>query len=299
MNRLGRNDPCHCGSGRKYKKCCLGRGQTVRPRGAATELEEPFVAELKPELDEQVDRLLQRLEQGAGRKIEPEITELWERHPHYHLTNYAMGVYKAHVLKDPAGAIPFFENAVRILPLLAEAHFNLGLAARQVCDVPKAVAAYRAAARCSAEDGIAELARKELQALETILLRNSSFPTLDGYLANAVTFDQAFERLATGHYKQAVELFKRVLAQNPGHVQSYGNLGLAYAALGQRSAALECFDRALKLDPHYEPALLNRRCVAQMRDGEPFVPKEFREVNFYREKLQHGPGQNDTRAGSI
>lgn len=23
--RLGRNDPCPCGSGRKYKKCCLGR----------------------------------------------------------------------------------------------------------------------------------------------------------------------------------------------------------------------------------------------------------------------------------
>ncbi|MBQ48955.1 MAG: preprotein translocase subunit SecA [Zetaproteobacteria bacterium] len=20
---LGRNDPCHCGSGKKYKKCCL------------------------------------------------------------------------------------------------------------------------------------------------------------------------------------------------------------------------------------------------------------------------------------
>ena len=22
--RPGRNEPCHCGSGRKYKKCCLG-----------------------------------------------------------------------------------------------------------------------------------------------------------------------------------------------------------------------------------------------------------------------------------
>jgi len=22
--RIGRNDPCHCGSGKKYKKCCLG-----------------------------------------------------------------------------------------------------------------------------------------------------------------------------------------------------------------------------------------------------------------------------------
>ncbi|WP_367280582.1 SEC-C metal-binding domain-containing protein [uncultured Desulfovibrio sp.] len=24
--RVGRNDPCPCGSGKKYKKCC-GRGQ--------------------------------------------------------------------------------------------------------------------------------------------------------------------------------------------------------------------------------------------------------------------------------
>ena len=24
--RVGRNDPCPCGSGRKYKKCCLPRG---------------------------------------------------------------------------------------------------------------------------------------------------------------------------------------------------------------------------------------------------------------------------------
>ena len=23
---IGRNDPCHCGSGRKYKKCCLNKG---------------------------------------------------------------------------------------------------------------------------------------------------------------------------------------------------------------------------------------------------------------------------------
>jgi hypothetical protein len=26
--RLGRNDPCHCGSGRKYKKCCLQKDQS-------------------------------------------------------------------------------------------------------------------------------------------------------------------------------------------------------------------------------------------------------------------------------
>jgi preprotein translocase subunit SecA len=26
-NKTGRNEPCPCGSGKKYKKCCLQRGQ--------------------------------------------------------------------------------------------------------------------------------------------------------------------------------------------------------------------------------------------------------------------------------
>jgi len=25
LPQLGRNDPCHCGSGRKYKRCCLNK----------------------------------------------------------------------------------------------------------------------------------------------------------------------------------------------------------------------------------------------------------------------------------
>ncbi|MCX4239245.1 SEC-C metal-binding domain-containing protein [Paraliomyxa miuraensis] len=28
--RVGRNDPCPCGSGRKYKRCCLGKGSADR-----------------------------------------------------------------------------------------------------------------------------------------------------------------------------------------------------------------------------------------------------------------------------
>ncbi|PIS35810.1 hypothetical protein COZ78_01315 [bacterium (Candidatus Gribaldobacteria) CG_4_8_14_3_um_filter_42_11] len=25
--KMGRNDPCHCGSNKKYKKCCLGKDE--------------------------------------------------------------------------------------------------------------------------------------------------------------------------------------------------------------------------------------------------------------------------------
>ena len=36
---LGRNDPCHCGSGKKYKQCCLVKDEaaarTARAKAAA------------------------------------------------------------------------------------------------------------------------------------------------------------------------------------------------------------------------------------------------------------------------
>jgi hypothetical protein len=32
---LGRNDPCHCGSGKKYKKCCSDKDRAERSAAAA------------------------------------------------------------------------------------------------------------------------------------------------------------------------------------------------------------------------------------------------------------------------
>ena len=37
MAKPGRNDPCHCGSGNKYKKCCLGKDEAAE-REAMTEV---------------------------------------------------------------------------------------------------------------------------------------------------------------------------------------------------------------------------------------------------------------------
>lgn len=35
MARPGRNDPCHCGSGKKYKKCCLPAEEVVEAQARA------------------------------------------------------------------------------------------------------------------------------------------------------------------------------------------------------------------------------------------------------------------------
>jgi hypothetical protein len=43
---LGRNDPCHCGSGRKYKQCCLAKDEAnARAARAKEAAEAPLPAE--------------------------------------------------------------------------------------------------------------------------------------------------------------------------------------------------------------------------------------------------------------
>ncbi len=42
---LGRNDPCHCGSGKKYKQCCLGKDEEkARAARAKAAAEAPVAA---------------------------------------------------------------------------------------------------------------------------------------------------------------------------------------------------------------------------------------------------------------
>ena len=60
--KLGRNDPCPCGSGRKYKKCCEGLGEMARPNpsrsGRHSPLETPDVI---PQLSDE-DKVMEDLE---------------------------------------------------------------------------------------------------------------------------------------------------------------------------------------------------------------------------------------------
>lgn len=297
MSHHQRNDPCPCGSGKKYKKCCLSRDQAAIPRTGAAGNQEHFIAEIRPDLDEAVDRVLQKMDEGAGRRVESEIATLLKDNPGYHMTQYAMGVYRVMVMKDPVAAIPFFEKAVKIFPPFPEAHYNLGQAALQNCNIPRAVEAFRAAISCSDDDdGVGALARKQLQWLEKTVLKGTTFPTLDAYVENERLFDQAFRCLCDREFEQALDLFRRVLVEYPDHVQTHGNMALACAGLGRKSEAMACIDRALELDPGYQPAITNRRAISQMREGEPFQPGAIMEQRYYVEQARRSkvPGDKPT-----
>ena len=300
MSKPGRNEPCPCGSGKKYKKCCLAQveakqhadAQAAAAQRAIARSEKQRSAVIRPDVDAAVDRALRRLDEGEGKAVESEITRLLEENPDHQTTNYAMGVYLAMVANTPAAAVPFLKKAAPF-SIFTEADFNLAKCVRRVLDIPeaagpfpRAVALCRAAEQYAAGNDVGELARKELQRLEKTLLETTPFSSLDAYMANARLFDCAFERLNRRQFHVAAELFKRVLNDHPKHVQSHSNLGLAYIGLGRRADALASLDRALELDPDYKPAMVNRRVAVEMREGEPFMPNVMGSVDYYEDRVR-------------
>jgi hypothetical protein len=69
--RPGRNDPCPCGSGSKYKKCCLEKDEAARVAAAASSA--AAVASAGPATPAPVARAKQQAQkpQEASRKMQP------------------------------------------------------------------------------------------------------------------------------------------------------------------------------------------------------------------------------------
>jgi tetratricopeptide (TPR) repeat protein len=82
MAKTGRNDPCPCGSGKKYKKCCLHlheSSQRERHGNAAPSIG-PFVAAFD-ELDKLSNSVLDLIKEGRLDEAENVCHQLLTRYP--------------------------------------------------------------------------------------------------------------------------------------------------------------------------------------------------------------------------
>ena len=70
MVKIGRNAPCPCGSGKKYKKCCLRKDEQEHLK----EMEEQQRAR-RYQSDEAYDELFESLDENAEREEEWESEE--------------------------------------------------------------------------------------------------------------------------------------------------------------------------------------------------------------------------------
>jgi tetratricopeptide (TPR) repeat protein len=256
--------------------------------------EKPFIAPIYPEIDEECDRILSLVESGDLFTGERQMKDLLRKYPGYHTVLYGMGV--CHVLQDKyEEAVGLFKRAVDIFPYLTEAHFNMAMAYMKLGDIGGVVRAFREVIRVGGNQELVSEAKRRIDDLEKMVRKLHGFD-MDTFLFNSDTFNKAFAALQSRQFMSAISLFKRVLATDPKHVQSWGNLGLAYASIGERREALECLDKALELDPGYEIAAVNRTGIEKMREGER-LGWEMDSVNYYRD--YRGKGKKSYIAETI
>jgi tetratricopeptide (TPR) repeat protein len=94
VSRTGRNDPCPCGSGKKYKQCCRGKSKDAdRSRAEkaevaasrATRKPQAFpMMMVEDELDKDSNCVIDLLDAGRIDEAEAAAHELLRKHPYVH-----------------------------------------------------------------------------------------------------------------------------------------------------------------------------------------------------------------------
>lgn len=90
MSKIGRNDPCPCGSGKKYKRCCLPKHEAAAAERAAAaaqaaaRLPPPVFAWDDDGLDEASNRVVDLVHEDKLEEAEQAARDLLARYPDVH-----------------------------------------------------------------------------------------------------------------------------------------------------------------------------------------------------------------------
>jgi tetratricopeptide (TPR) repeat protein len=272
---IGRNDPCPCGSGKKYKKCCEGRSakgagsflpcfRAAASTGAASK---PARAPAAQELAALMERGAQAHQAGHLLQAEMIYREVLKHQPRQADALHLLGVIAYHAGRAEE-AEDYIRRALEIAPQTALFYDSLGRVLMCRGQQPEAMTAYRAALRLnpqlasSANDlGVALLAAGHSQEAAEWCRRavalNPAKAEAQLNLGNALA-----EQDRCG---EAAAAYREALRLKPSYAEAHNGLGLMLANQGRLAEAAACFEQALALDPssagaHFNLALT---CLAQ------------------------------------
>ena len=269
----GRNDPCHCGSGKKYKKCCEGKSgfiNTVDPTPSeCSQLASLVNAGRFAELEIQARLLIEQYPESGfvwqmlgcslklqGRDARSAFQKATELLPGDAQAHYNLGI----ALQDLGQldeAVASYRRALKISPEYAEAHGNLGTTLKDLGQLDEAVASYRRALKINPylADGHTNLgtALKDLGRLDEAAASHRRALAIDRDLLGA-HYNLANTLKDLGQLDEAVESYRRALEIKPDFAEAYVNLGIVLYDLGQLDEAVASLRRALEVKPDYDEA---------------------------------------------
>ena len=242
MSKPGRNDSCPCGSGKKYKQCCM--------------LKETNHAPEPPTIPALLQAGLSHHQAGRLAQAESFYRQILQREPQHADALHLSGVI-AYQAGEHELAIDLIRRAITANPSYAAYHSNLGRAYQDNGDTDAAIASYQAALTLQPELadahnnlGNALQARRELQgALQhyrQALALKPDYAEAHNNLGRALA--------ALGRFDEAIHAYRAALALKPDDADVYNSLGIALQEQGQLDAAIEQYRLALALKPDYAPA---------------------------------------------
>jgi tetratricopeptide (TPR) repeat protein len=239
---LGRNEPCPCGSGRKYKRCC-----GLEPAASRQETLNPS----------EIGALVALVNQNRSNEAEHSARVLLAKHPNAGMLWKILGVA---LLRQGKEALQALRRTTELLPNDAEAHGNLGAAlhdqgrwAEALVSLRKALAIQPHAVETLVD---AANAMKALgQAREAVALYQQALQSSPRSVEAHNNLGNAF--LELGQFNDAVGCYRRALEITPDDAQVHCNLGNALRQLGRFDEALTSYRQALKLNGSCVEALIN------------------------------------------
>jgi tetratricopeptide (TPR) repeat protein len=281
----GRNDPCLCGSGKKYKKCCAQHA--VEARGSDTRDITRIPAAAVPDLTP----LFALLAAGRNAELERGALGLLARHKDFGILWKLLGAALFNQGKDALAAletaakllsrdpesqtnlgnvlrargrldeaVSCHRRAIALKPDYAEAHNNLGSALRDSKRLDQAVASYRQAISIKPDFAMAHMNLGDtLLALGRLDEAARSYRRVLHFRPDSV---EAHNNLGnalrdSGRLEEAAASYRRAVAIRPDYAKLHNNLGNALLDLGRIEEAVASYSHALELEPDFAKAHSN------------------------------------------
>ena len=282
MKKIGRNDPCPCGSSKRYKQCCgsLEEVQAARTHSLDTSIPEAIQTARE---HHQAGRLLQ------AEAIYRQILQAAPNHPDaLHLSGViahqtgknelAVELISKAISVNPSSsmycnlgfalndqgkldaAVESYRKALSIKPDFAEAHSNLGIALQQQGKLDAAIESYQKAA--SIKPDFAEVHSNLGIALQQQGKLDAAVESCRKALSIKPDFAEVHSNLGIalkdqGKLEAAIESYHKALSIKPNFAEAHSNLGNALKDQGKLDAAIENYLEALSISPHDAKAYSN------------------------------------------
>jgi protein O-GlcNAc transferase len=242
----GRNDPCPCGSGKKYKQCCgqLGGGQPAKSRATDEEIANAMQAAINH---------LQAGQPAHAKAIFQQVLQAVPDHPDaLHLTGLiAFREGKSDV------AIELINHALRIKPNYAAACVSLGIALQSQGRLDEAIESFRRALRLEPNhaevhgnlgDALKNQGKLDeaVESYRQALAIDSALPEVHHNLGNVFVTQRKLE--------EAIASFREAIRLKPDYAEAFYSCGNALYELGRQDEAIASYRQALALEPDHADA---------------------------------------------